>query len=89
MIKNGSLLILSTEEYSDQCHAGPFKALVDFDLVEVAEIVKQMPPPANSWKNKTGPDDVIDYLLDNAFIEAVECQTFHLGMYGNIEVGAV
>lgn len=85
MIKTDSLLMLSTEEYSDQCHSGPFKVLKDFDIHAIAQVVKDT-PIVHRWKEKNGPDDVIEYLKKEGFIELLECADIHLGCYGNIEV---
>ena len=84
MIKKDSLLMLSTEEYSDQSHAGPYKVLKDFDIRAVARIVNGA-PPMREWKDKNGPDDVIEYLEQEGFLEVLECRDIHLGCYGNIE----
>jgi hypothetical protein len=84
-VKKDELLMLSSEEYSDQCHAGPFKVLIDFNISEIAEIVKEQ-LSKHKWKNKTGPDDVIDYLKDGGFIVEIPCKQIHLGSYGDIDL---
>ena len=86
-MKKGELLMLSTEEYSDQCHAGPFEVLKDFNISEVAEQVKNMEKLIpESWRDKNGPDDVIKFLQDNFFIKEVSCRETHLGSYGDIRL---
>ena len=87
MLITGELLMLSTEQYSDQTHAGPFKILKDFDIHDVAKIVGALPVVKYpDWRTKNGPDDVIDYLKANQFIEEVPCYKIHLGSYGDINV---
>ena len=83
-MKTGELLMLSTEEYSDQCHSGPFEILKDFDISEVAKKVSEMQPLQHTWRNKNGPNDVIKYLIDQSFIKEVPCKSVHLGSYGDI-----
>ena len=82
-MKKGELLMLSTEEYSDQCHAGPFMVLIDFNISDIAEIVKDE-PSINKYRIKAGPDDVIHYLKNKGFIVEVPCKSIHLGSYGDI-----
>ena len=86
-MKQGEMLMLSTEEYSDETHSGPYKVLRDFDIVAVAKLVAETPPEDQSrWRKKNGPDDVIDYLERNGFIEMLPCRRVHLGCYGSIEL---
>lgn len=84
-MKKDELLMLSTEEYSDQEHAGPFKVLRDFDLHEVAATVEKL-PSTHGWRDKAGPEDVIDYLTREGFIAEVSCKKVHLGSYGDIHL---
>jgi hypothetical protein len=85
MIQVNTLIMLSTEEYSDQAHAGPYKVLKEFDMIGVSEIVKQLPTKIE-WRSKAGPDDVITYLTEQGYIEEIQCEWIHLGSYGDINI---
>jgi len=82
-VKKDELLMLSSAEYSDQCHSGPFKVLIDFNISEIAAIVKAQ-PSTHAWRAKTGTDDVIDYQQKEGFIIEITCRSTHLGSYGDI-----
>lgn len=84
-MKPGELLMLSTEEYSDQCHSGPYKVLQEFDIAVIAQVVSNL-PPMMPYRTKNGPDDVITYLESNKYIEMLPCRAVHLGSYGSIEL---
>ena len=86
MLKTGELLMLSTEQYADWNGEGPFKVLKDFDIHEIADLVRKMPPLDPTWDVFNGPNDVVNYLVEHAFIERLPCHEFHLGSYGCINV---
>lgn len=79
--------MLSTDEYSDLNYAGPFVVLKPFDIQQIGKQVSVLPVLSESiYRKKNGPDEVIQYLLDNSFITKVECRNFHLGSYGDINI---
>lgn len=86
-MKQGDLVILSTEVYSDKASSGPYKVLKDFlfkDIVPLVTVQQNHP-----WREKPGPDDVIHWLRFNGYLEDVECTEVHLGSYGDIDVTGV
>lgn len=82
-MKQGQLLLLSTEQYSDYSYSGPYEVMNDF---EFSDIVAKLKVIFATKEVKAGPDDVRDYLLGNSYIREVECTEVHLGSYGAIDI---
>ncbi len=83
-MKTGELLILSTDKYPDYTFSGPYRVLKDFTFAEIVAVVKSR--PGTGWKSKAVPDDVVEYLKNEGYIEVVPCTEVHLGSYGDIDV---
>jgi hypothetical protein len=85
-MKKGELLILSINNYADEERHGPFRALKDFRLIDVAKVVKELHAP-EPYKEEASPEDVLSHLKTNGYIEEVPCQNIHLGSSGYIWIG--
>lgn len=89
----GSLLILSTGEYSDYNYHGPFKVLKGFSRAAAAEAFVIAWPQyrtdvntARGWQQfdeDDGPDPsaFMDWLIKEGWIEALDCPEWHVGSY--------
>ncbi len=82
ILKNGTLLIIETGEYSDSDWGGPVRMLADYTKAELAEqYVKEWKP---EYDGQTGPDpmDLLPWLIRTGKAEAVDnVETWWVGAY--------
>lgn len=83
--KKDSTLILETGEYSDRSWHGPFRALRDFSTRDAADRAKAEFRP--KWEGHAmDPEEFIDWLIKEKYIELIDCNSEHVGSYGHIEI---
>jgi hypothetical protein len=82
-MKKDELLILSIGAYDDEENHGPFRALKDFNIKDIAKVVKELHTP-EPYKKEASPGDVLLYLKANGYIEEFPCKNIELGSHGYI-----
>ncbi len=91
-MKQGDLLNLSTEEYSDQTYSGPYLVLKAFLFKDIVPLVEAAFGPTTTtykWQDKAGPEDVTTWLVAAGYIARLPAINVHLGSYGDIEITGV
>ncbi|WP_150744147.1 hypothetical protein [Pseudomonas fluorescens] len=84
LIRKGEPLSLSYGIFASYNRSGPFKALKDFDLLEMIEIYKSQSCEAADEYSLLS--DFPDYLIARRYIELTPCRNIHLGEFNGFDV---
>lgn len=81
-IKSGTLLTVSTGEYSDYSVHGVFRALKDITYEDLREARKAQP---GEYDEYCDIKQIIAFLATQGYIEDVPSLELHLGAYGELD----
>lgn len=84
IIEPGTLILLSHGDYSDYRISALLRVTSKFDQ---AKIIKQfrneytVPEDDKDWKREPCPKDFENWLMDQSFIEVLDCHEWHTGTH--------
>lgn len=81
----GSILVLTSGEYSDYGMVGYVVTVEDCDLRALAQEYRNAHKPANQW-DRPDPDGFVAWLVVNGYAMPVDASTVHLGSYGELMI---
>lgn len=81
----GSILTLSSGEYSDYGIVGILVTVKDCDLRTLAAEYKASHRPKNQW-DKPDPDGFVAWLVVHGHAMPVDASEVHIGSYGRLEL---
>lgn len=86
-MKNQTLILLTSGEYSDYSVMATVRPLKSFNMGDAVEAFKAQwkPDPGSAWRpSEPGPSELLAWLNREGYVEDAETEEIHLGSYGEL-----
>jgi hypothetical protein len=79
----GTVLLMSSGEYSDYAYVGQLVTIKDCDLPKLAQECRDtFKKEEGGWRDEADANDFPSWLVANGYAVPLECSEVHVGSYG-------
>lgn len=81
----GTILLLEEGEYSDFGYCAQMVTLCRLDIKDAVDKYREQYKPKNEW-DRPNPDGFAAWLCATQQCAGLNCQTLHIGSYGELKI---